>query len=322
MHLNELLNESYQNQLNSDQKLLPIESLCCDSRKASRGCLFIALPGATHDGNEFIDEAVSRGAVAVAAHNYRDKFKHPDTCFIDVKSPDQFLREVSARFYGRPSDHIKVIGITGTNGKTTIAYLIESILHEAEKSCGVIGTVNYRIGERLIPAQNTTPGFLDNQKLLSDLVNDDVEYCIMEVSSHALDQNRVDQIDYRAAAFTNLTTDHLDYHLTHQNYFEAKAKLFSGLSADALSVINVDDDYGRKLFARTSSRILTYGVRKNADIMAKDIELDMSGTKFKLVTPDGTAVIRTNLVGDYNVSNILAAVGICMNEGVNLEKNS
>lgn len=298
----------------------PVESICCDSRKAKKNSLFVALKGKTQNGNLYIADAVAKGATIVASDTLEHQKAFPEVQFLKVERPSQFMRELSQKFYGYPSKDINVVGITGTNGKTTIAYLIESILHEAEKSCGVIGTVNYRIGERLIPAQNTTPGFLDNQKLLNDLVNDGVEYCIMEVSSHALDQNRVDMIDYRTAVFTNLTSDHLDYHLTRQNYFEAKAKLFSGLNSESLSVINADDEYGRKLFARTSSRILTYGVKRRADIMAQDIELDMSGTKFKLISPEGETVIRTNLVGDYNIYNILAAAGVCLNEGVNLDR--
>lgn len=305
-----------------DQQLLkrPVRSICCDSRKAQQDCLFVALKGNSFDGNEYIPDAIKKGAVVIVSDKSMPEELYPDVCFIQVEKPDDFLRSITKRFYLHPSEKIKVIGITGTNGKTTITYLIESILHADEKSCGVIGTVNYRIGERVMPSMNTTPGFLENQKLLFDLVNDGVEYCVMEVSSHALDQNRVDLIGFKAAVFTNLTSDHMDYHITRQNYFEAKAKLFKLVRPEGCSIINIDDEFGHKLVSRTSSAVLTYGIHNNADVMARDIELDVKQTKFRLVAPEGNIVIRTNLLGKYNVYNILAAVSVCLKEGIKLDK--
>lgn len=198
--------------------------------------------------------------------------------------------------------------------------MIEAILHEAEKDCSVIGTVNYRIGERVLPAINTTPGLVDNQQLLSDIVKEGVEYCVMEVSSHALDQGRTDLIDFSTAVYTNLTSDHLDYHKTIDRYFAAKAKLFINLNIQAKSIINVDDDHGSKLFSKTNSQILTYGIHRNAEVMAHDIQSDISGTEFKLICDEGEVVIRTNLVGNYNVSNILAASAYAISEGIGLDK--
>lgn len=305
-----------------DRKFLnrTVQSICCDSRKAQPGCLFVALKGGSYDGHEYIPDAVKKGAVVVVSDKAVPEEAYPDVCFIRVDNTADFLRSVTKRYYGQPSEKIEVIGVTGTNGKTTITYLIESILHADEKSCGVIGTVNYRIGERIIPSMNTTPGFLDNQKLLFDLVRDGIDYCVMEVSSHALDQNRVDLIDFKAAVFTNLTSDHMDYHKTRQNYFEAKAKLFKLVRPDGCSVINIDDEYGHKLVSRTSASVVTYGIHNNADIMARDIELDVKQTKFRLVTPEGNVVIRTNLLGKYNVYNILAASAVCFKEKISLEK--
>ena len=155
---------------------------------------------------------------------------------------------------GNPSNKIKSIGVTGTNGKTTITYLIESIIHAAVKRCGVIGTVNYRIGEKILPSKNTTPGFLDNQRYLAQLVGLGVDYCVMEASSHALDQGRLEGIDFSAGIFTNLTQDHLDYHKDMDNYFKAKSLLFKDLSSKAASIINVDDDYGKRLVPLTKSQ--------------------------------------------------------------------
>ena len=174
--------------------------------------------------------------------------------FIEVDDPKYFLHCVGQRFYGAPSNKIKSVGVTGTNGKTTITYLIESIIQAARKRCGVIGTVNHRIGPKIIPSKNTTPGFLENQRYLAQLVDMGVDYCVMEASSHALDQGRLEGIDFSAGIFTNLTQDHLDYHKDMERYFKAKSLLFKNLSSSAVSVINVDDDYGKRLGPLTNSQ--------------------------------------------------------------------
>ena len=321
MKLGDLLEGIYHDELfNKDQELI-IPALYCDSRKVEAGGLFVAVTGVVTDGIKFIEHAVTQGArVVVSEEAIPDEHQNPDVLYLVVDDSRDFLRKVALRFYGNPSKEIRAIGITGTNGKTTTTFLLESILHEAEHSCSIIGTVNYRIGENVLPAQNTTPGFLDNQKLFANIRDDGVEYCVMEVSSHALDQGRVDEIDFNVAIFTNLASDHLDYHKTRQNYFEAKAKLFTALSSQATAVINIDDDHGKKLFSRTSSKIMTYGIHKHADVMAQDIELDVTGAKFKIVTKDEEIVVRSPLVGHFNVYNILAATAAAIAEGLSLDK--
>ena len=307
--------------LSPEKETVPVTHLSSDSRKVKTGSLFVALPGTTTDGARFIEDAVERGAgIIVSSTLVAPEKRRAGILYLCTEDPGYFLRQIALRFFHNPSKDIRVIGVTGTNGKTTVTFLLEAILHEAEHSCSVIGTVNYRIGEHILPAQNTTPGFLDTQELLAAIRDDGVEYCLIEVSSHALDQGRVDHVDFKVAVFTNLTSDHLDYHQTRQNYFEAKAKLFRELSPEATAVINADDDYGPKLFSRTKANIITYGLHKNADVRAADIQLELSGTTFKLITREGEMMMRTPLVGEFNISNILAATAAALSEGIPLER--
>ncbi|MGE0269177.1 MAG: UDP-N-acetylmuramoyl-L-alanyl-D-glutamate--2,6-diaminopimelate ligase [Candidatus Omnitrophota bacterium] len=319
MTLEELLADIYDGKIDLKSWNRPIKSLSCDSRSVEKDSLFVALKGSSFDGYEYIHDAITKGAVVVVADKPFPEEGYPGVCFLQTDDPVTFLKLITKRFYQQPSEKIKVIGITGTNGKTTITYLIESILHGDDKTCGVIGTVNYRVGERMLPSVNTTPGFLENQKLLYGLVSDGVEYCVMEVSSHALDQNRVDLIHFKAAVFTNLTSDHLDYHKTRQEYFNAKAKLFKMVSPEGCSVINIDDEFGQKLVSQSAGTRVTYGIRHNADVMAREIKLEIEQTQFKLVTSQGDVVIRTSLLGQYNIYNILAAAAVSLKEGISLE---
>ena len=223
------------------------------------------------------------------------------------------------RFYGNPSQAVKTIGITGTNGKTTVSYVIEAILKQAAKKSGVLGTINYRVGNKILPSVNTTPGLIDNQQFLFDLAKQNIPYCIMEVSSHALDQGRVDMIDFQTAVFTNLTSDHLDYHKNTKNYFQAKAKLFTKLAPRASAVVNVDDEYGRRLVTMTKGKVLTYGWKQKADIAVKNIRPSLSGSTFLLQTPRGAQEIKTPLIGFHNIYNLLAAAGAAYADGISLE---
>jgi len=320
MLLKELLQEISPYPIDDRYGQWDIETISCDSRKIFKNSLFVALKGLNHNGSSFINEAVQKGARVIVASSEENSFLSNDNvCFLFVDDPNLFLRNLAKRFYGNPSQDVKTIGITGTNGKTTITYLIEAILKEAGKDCGVIGTINYRMKEKVIPSGNTTPGFLDNQEWLSRMQQEGIDYCVMEVSSHALDQGRVDGIDFRTAIFTNLTSDHLDYHQTRENYFLAKSKLFTGLSSEANAVINIDDSYGQRLVSMTEAKTITYGIKNNAYVMAKDIEQSILATQFKLVCPEGEVVVRTPLIGIYNVYNMLAAVGMALAEKKSLE---
>src|SRR3989338_890425 len=243
-----------------------VQLICSDSRQVSDGSLFVAVPGANTDGSHFIEDAIKRGIrVIVTAQPAKSFSKNPHVLIINVDNPKKILKDLTLRFYDHPSTKLKTIGITGTNGKTTITYLCESIFKANGKSSGVIGTVNHHYGQEILPSLNTTPGLIENQQLLAEMVKAKVDYCLMEVSSHALAQGRVEGIDFPYAIFTNLTSDHLDYHKNREDYSLAKSKLFTGLSAKATAVINIDDEYGSRLVKMTKSKIQTYGITNTAD---------------------------------------------------------
>ena len=259
-----------------------------DSRRVTPGCLFAALPGPSQDGEKFVPEAAAKGAALIVlsragAARYAAEF--PAVKFIGVDDPRAAFREAVAIFYAPSSSQVRVIGVTGTNGKTTITYFLESLLAAAGKSCGVVGTVNRRVGGSVFPSKNTTPGMLDNQVFLKELADASVPYSVMEVSSHALDQGRVDLIDFYGALFTNLTGDHLDYHKTMEAYFEAKARLFRGLAPSAYAVINTDDPWGRKLVPLTKARVFSYGIDQDARVRAGCLEFDLKGARFDIIFP-------------------------------------
>ena len=320
MLLKELLDGIYDGPLNHPANQWAIEAISCDSRKIVHDSLFVALKGTTQNGADFIREAIEKGARVVVTSEEPQQFPTFNQILVlQTPDPNQFLRKVVRRFYGEPSQKVKCIGVTGTNGKTTITYLLESIIHVAGKRCGVVGTINYRIGEKIIPSHNTTPGLLDNQTFLFNLAQEDVDYCIMEVSSHALDQGRVDLIDFQTAIFTNLTSDHLDYHKTQEQYFLAKAILFKKLSAQATAVINEDDKYAARLIAMTQAKVLTYGIDQKCNFEARDIQLKITGTQFRLIFPDGETTIQTPLIGRHNIYNILAAIAASFPYDIPLE---
>jgi UDP-N-acetylmuramoyl-L-alanyl-D-glutamate--2,6-diaminopimelate ligase len=328
MHEGSLPADGGQRGINPSLGLLEISSISCDSRKAERNSLFVALKGSRYDGARFIDEAVGRGARVVILNPDVPLPQRKDVLFLRTADPRAYLRHLTQRFYGHFSSQVKSIGITGTNGKTTVTYLIESILKEAGKSCGVIGTVNYRIGDSIFPSTNTTPDFVENHRLLANLFKKQIEYCIMEVSSHSLVQGRVDLIDFKTAVFTNLSSDHLDYHGTRENYFLAKAGLFTHLLPVSTAVINVDDTCGCQLMPMTKARIVSYGINRQADLIARNIRISAQGTQFELSAPGGCqtstdmgrgGIVQTRLVGRHNVYNILAAAAVGLNEGIGWE---
>lgn len=297
-----------------------VQSICVDSRKAEKGGLFVAISGAAQDGSKFIDQAIERGAAVIVKNkNSAGINEYPgDVCVLEAPDTRVLLKDILRQFYGNPSKKVKTIGVTGTNGKTTVTYLIEAILQQAKKTSGVLGTINYRIGKKIFPSPNTTPGVLENQQFLSNLAHQKIDHCIMEVSSHALEQGRVDLVDFVTAVFTNLTSDHLDYHKNVENYFLAKAKLFEHLAPKATAVINIDDSYGRRLVKMTKAKVLTYGIQSKADIQAVEIEPTIQGSQFLLKTPQGNILIKTKLIGLHNVYNILSAAGACLSNRIDL----
>lgn len=320
MKLKELLNQIYSEDIPAEVAQWNIKEIHCDSRQVTQGSMFIAVKGPSGDGSRFISQAIEKGArVIVLEKNSHKHCIHKDIFLLEVDDSLVFLRQAVSRLYNSKNCSVKVIGITGTNGKTTITYLLESIFAQAGFKSGVIGTINHRIGEMEWLANNTTPGIIDNQKMLSTMCEQHVDYCCMEVSSHALDQGRVALIDFQQAVYTNLTGDHLDYHKTMDNYFQAKSLLFATLDEEKFSVINCDDEYGQKLIEMMPGPITTYGIYHPSDIMAVDIYLHLDGTDFRLLTPGGEVTIQTKLLGEHNVYNILSAAAVCFNEGISLE---
>src|SRR4051812_37197118 len=287
-----------------------IRAVAYDSRKVTPGALFVALPGEKADGVSFVPQAVAAGAVAVLAE--RDV---PDAgvTVIGVKDARAAMASFAAALYEHPSRHMKVAGVTGTNGKTTTSYLIKYICEQALRRCGLIGTVRYEIGNRSVPAWRTTPESPDLQELLWQMRSAGCKAAVMEVASHALVQKRAAEVEFDAAVFSNLTQDHLDYHKTMEAYFEAKALLFSGLAAQqrkrGQAIINVDDRYGSMLAARFKEQVdvVTYGMSARSNFQASNIRSDFQGTAFQLDANGRSYLVRTPLIGTFNVYNSLAA---------------
>lgn len=302
-------------------KNFQVRGIACNSKLIKDDFIFVAIKGNKQDGNKFIPEAIARGAKAVIIQSPCLSGRHSQqkSLFIKVKDTRKALAKLASEFYGDPSSKVKVIGVTGTNGKTTITYLVEALLKEARLSPAVIGTINYRFKNKVMASKNTTPGPLELQGMLKNMADKGVDYVVMEVSSHALDQNRVDGINFSSAIFTNLTQDHLDYHKTMGDYFLAKAKLFQGLKEKSVSIINTDDEYGRRLKRLIRGRrIITYGIRNKADLKAKRIRMDVGGAEFTLKGLKNEFNLKTRLAGEHNIYNILAAVSWALSEGLSL----
>jgi len=316
MKLKDLVANLYPH-LPSQFEEVDIQQISCDSRHVKPKSLFVAVPGTRCDGVNFIDEAIDKGAVAVAYdHHVITKINHGHVCALQVSDSKKFLHEIVQHFYDYPSKKMKMIGVTGTNGKTTTTYLIESVFKTSGKKCAVIGTINHRIAGNIIPAKNTTPGVVELQQYLFEMNKANVAYCVMEVSSHALEQDRVAGIDFQSAVFTNLTQDHLDYHANMENYFCAKAKLFTQLPLQSQAIINTDDAYAQRLIRLTKSIVISYGINHPADIQAKDIKLSLSGSTLTIHTQQEQTKIKTSLIGLHNVYNILAAWSLCRADGI------
>ena len=277
-----------------------------DSRKVVKGDLFIALRGQKKDGYGFIGDAIKRGAKTIVSE--RD-FEAPENVIkVLIKDTRAASPVIASNFYGNPSKKLRIIGVTGTNGKTTITYIIENILKEAGIPAGVIGTINYRINERRLPAANTTPGPLELQALFDMMLKSGVKNVVMEASSHSLDQGRVDNVLFDVGIFTNITKEHLDYHKTIKKYFAAKIKLFDKLKSNGIAVLNNDDHMVSGLKKRIKNKVLTYGLNRRSDIMACGINLSVDSTFFTIKMPKGSFSVSTKLIGRHNVSNILASV--------------
>jgi UDP-N-acetylmuramoyl-L-alanyl-D-glutamate--2,6-diaminopimelate ligase len=289
-----------------------VSGLEYDSRRVKPGDAFIAMRGETSDGNKFIDKAIAAGAVAVITDSASEPPRE-GVAWVQVPHGRRALARLSANFYKRPAERLAITGITGTNGKSTTASLLEAILSAADRKSALIGTIEYHVAGKTLPAPHTTPEALDLNRILADALGNGATEAVMEVSSHALTQQRVYGIPFDVAVFTNLTRDHLDYHHHMEEYFAAKQILFEGCGTDPprAAVINFEDEYGQKLAKiskKRGSEVLTYGL-KGGDLHADNVDITPRGTRFDLVTPKDIIPVFSPLIGRVNVYNILAASG-------------
>jgi UDP-N-acetylmuramoyl-L-alanyl-D-glutamate--2,6-diaminopimelate ligase len=289
-----------------------VTSVEYDSRRVKPGSVFVAMRGESSDGNRFIDQAIQAGAVAVVTDSAAET-PRAGVAWAVVPNGRRALARVSANFYKKPAERIAITGITGTNGKSTTAFLVEAILAAAGRKSALIGTIEYHVAGKVLPAPHTTPEALELNRIFNEALGNGATDAVMEVSSHALAQERVFGVPFDVAVFTNLTRDHLDYHKTMEEYFAAKRVLFEGCGTDTprAVVTNVDDDAGAKLaeFSRKrSSLVLKYGLERG-DLHAKNVEITTRGTRLDLVTPEETVAVFSALIGRVNVYNILAAAG-------------
>jgi len=296
---------------------IEIKGIAYDSRRVKEGFLFVAIKGFLTDGHKYIKDALKRGAVAVVVEHEVDL--HPEITFIKVTDTRQALALLSSAFYNYPSQKLSLVGVTGTNGKTTTTYITKSILNSWDKKVGLLGTIQYIIADRVITASHTTPESLDLQRYLSDMVENGVEYVVFEVSSHSLALKRVEGCSFKVAVFTNFTQDHLDFHGTMDNYLKAKKKIFGYLTHDGSAVLNWDDPTVRSIAGELRCRVITYGFGDGAMLKAKDVKSNMSGLSFKVQTPDTEFSVTSPLVGRNNAYNILAAVSSAYALGVGEE---
>lgn len=294
-----------------------IEDISYDSRNIKKvGVLFAAIPGEHVDGHAFIKAAADNGAAAVLAQRPTEGIGIPQVIVKDIRAA---LSRMSDIFYGEPSASLVMVGVTGTNGKTTTTYLLESIFREAGFNPGVIGTINYRYNGSIFAAPHTTPQSPELHKILKEMLEAGVTHCIMEVSSHSLEQKRVEDVRFRAGVFTNLTHDHLDYHRTMEEYFRCKSILFRHLKeSGGKSVINMDDEWGR-ILKKDFPLSTTFSLRQGADIYPEEYALLQGTTEAIISVPTGAVKVSSNLVGEYNLHNILSAVGISYSLGIGNE---
>jgi UDP-N-acetylmuramoyl-L-alanyl-D-glutamate--2,6-diaminopimelate ligase len=283
-----------------------------DSRRVKPGDAFVAMRGETSDGNQYIDRAVTSGAVAIVTDSPTEKPRE-GVAWAQVPHGRRALARLSANFYRRPAERLAITGITGTNGKSTTTFLVEAILAASGRKSALIGTIEYHVAGKILQAPHTTPEALELNQMLAEAIGHGATEAVMEVSSHALAQQRVFGVPFDVAVFSNLTRDHLDYHGTMEEYFASKQALFEGVGTEPprVAVINTDDEYGQKLLKvskKRSSEVFTYGWTKG-DLRAENVQITLQGTRFDVVTPDDTIPIFSPLIGKVNVYNILAAIG-------------
>jgi UDP-N-acetylmuramoyl-L-alanyl-D-glutamate--2,6-diaminopimelate ligase len=289
---------------------LEIRGLACDSRKVVAGGLFFALHGAKADGNAFLQDAIARGAIAIASAEAAPAWLPENIGWVRVAEPRKALAVAAANFYGHPAQALRLAAVTGTNGKTTTTSLLDAMVRASGAKTGLFGTIAYHTPRGEYPSPNTTPESLDLQRFFAEIRDAGGKYAVLEASSHALSMERLWGCHFAAAVFTNLTREHMDYHKTFEDYFAAKRRLFEGLGSGTpdVAIVNSDDTYGKQL-GGLAKRTVTYGLDPGAEITTKKFQLAFQGLTFVAQTPDGKVQVESPLVGRINVYNILAAIG-------------
>ncbi len=297
-----------------------ITGISYDSRNIKPGNIFFAVKGLQSDGNKFVNEAITKGAALVFTEESNDAFENIPV--IKVNEIRKFMAVVSGVFYGDPTSKLKLIGITGTNGKTTTSYLIHSMLSEAGYKTGLIGTIEYRIGDKRFESKLTTPDSVELNMILNKMVTENTEYCVMEVSSIALSMDRVYGLKFDSSVFTNLTSEHLDFHKDMNSYFSAKKILFDSLGESSYVISNRDDEYGVKITEDSNAKKFFYSIDAPAlnslDLKAENVKIDLNGIKFDLTRQGESTEINCGLAGRFNVYNALASAGTALNYGADL----
>lgn len=306
-----------------------VSTVCYNSGKCEKNSLFIAIPGFKADGHNYIENAIENGARFIIHQS--PYTPSAGVTAIQVSDTRRVLGKVGRNFFRDPSSSLCLMGVTGTNGKTTTTYLLEAILNKAGYSVGVIGTVNYRYNEAVFPAPNTTPESFELQRILREMADHGVTHCIAEVSSHAIDLHRVDECSFSIGIFTNLTHDHLDYHLTMENYFQTKKRLFSELLPSAAKnnpqktkldynmIINGDDPWGQRLLTETTGKTIAYGLDASCDLTAESYRFSLEGIAATIRFKNKKTDIVSPLIGKFNLYNILAAVAAATSLGISTE---
>lgn len=297
-----------------------VTGITLDSRDVKPGNIFFSIKGLKTDGRKFISQAKEKGAgLIIAETKYKDEYRG----FKEIVFADNIrksMAEISSRYYDNPSKKLKIVGITGTNGKTTISFIIKKILEEAGYKCGLIGTINYMVGnDSTSTARLTTPDSIELYKLLSDMVNNGVDYCIMEVSSIALINYRVYGIEFDSAIFTNLTSEHMDLHLNMENYFNAKKLLFDNLESGKTAISNSDDSYGIEMLKDCKGDKKYYSIESNSDLKAEDIDIRLNGLKFKISYNNQKYEIVSSLTGRFNIYNLLSGILFGISKSIPME---
>lgn len=299
------------------QPSIEIKNIMYDSREKLESSLFACINGLTNDAHEFVNEAIDNGAIVIVHSEELDSYRE-EIKYIKVDNVFDVFPDIVNRFYDFPSQKMWVVGVTGTNGKTTVSTLIHEFMNQF-KPTGLLGSIKIDYADKTVQSRYTTNDLVNNQKILNEMVDNDIEAVSMEISSQGIEQRRVNGIDFDVAVFTNLTQEHLDFHLSMENYYQAKKKLFTSLEFGKKAIINIDDQYGERLASELVLPVITVGTSESATYQIQNIKLSTRGTTFKLIFQENQYEVETNLLGRFNVINLVQAIAVVHESGVELE---